>query len=102
MSFELSYFGKYSVFLKAAHINSMALEKSHITQKDNYLLVGERSCVCACARTRVRACACVCVRALRRDRGVDPNSSSVHCGALQECSDLEYVSIKFRTAAVDL
>lgn len=59
MSFELSYFGKYSVFLKAAHINSMALEKSHITQKDNYLLVGERSCVCACARARVRACVCV-------------------------------------------
>lgn len=98
MSFELSYFGKCSVFPKAAHINSMALEKSHITRKDNYLLVGERSsvCVCVCLSVLLR------VRALRRDGGVDPNSGSVHCGALQECSDLEYVSIKFRTAAVDL
>lgn len=46
-------------------------------------------------------CASVCVREHLRDRGFDLNSSLTHCGAAQECTDLEY-AYKFWTAAADL
>lgn len=56
MCFEFSHFGKSSVLLKAACLGCMALEQSHITQKDNYLLVEERgSCVYVCVRECERA-----------------------------------------------
>lgn len=64
--------------------NCTALEQSHITQKDNYLLVVERGTLC------VYVCMCVCVHEHLRDRGFDLNSSLTQCGTTEECSNLKY------------
>lgn len=61
-SLKIFHFGNSAVLLKAAHINCRALDQSHITLKDNYLLVERRRELCVRGRAHVCVSVCLCAR----------------------------------------